>query len=135
MVPDANVTAFAKCLVDLKTAASADPSQWGREVRRWKYDWQAALYLDLYTKATGEDRTDFLHVVVENEWPYATGKMLLSQEFIELARAEYLDALKTYAFCLARKEWPGYSAGQWTIVQPEPWMMTATAREPVKISI
>lgn len=60
----------SKSLVDLKTAASANPHTWGRAVFEHDYDAQAALNLDVYVAATGEDRCDFIHIVQENFEPY-----------------------------------------------------------------
>lgn len=107
IVPDN--PAFHACLADFKTSASADPKRWPFVVDSYGYDVQAALYLDAYNAATGEERTDWLHIVQENEPPYHVELILLGSEFIELGRAKYRAALQHYAECLRTGVWGGYS--------------------------
>lgn len=118
---------WAKSLVDFKTAASAMPVAWKKAVFQHGYHVQAALYLDLYVKATGEDRCDFRHVVQENYAPWQVGLHLLSQEFLELGRRTYLSALALYCQCLASNEWPGYRSrvmiDNFNLCEPEAWMI------------
>lgn len=118
---------WGKSLGDYKTAANASPDRWGRAVFECGYHYQAALYLDAYTAATGEDRTDWLHIIQENFFPYEVGKRLLSVEFIEMGRRQYVADLKNYCRCLYLGEWPGYDNDQtingFTLTEPEPWMI------------
>jgi hypothetical protein len=99
----------------------------------WGLHVQAALYLDLYTRATGEDRTDFLHAISESEPPYEPGRALLTAgsqfDFVEEGRRVYVDALRFYCRCVKSGKWPGYadmaenSIHGWPICQPEAWMI------------
>lgn len=126
LVPPVSV----KSLADLKTANSAAQFPWKRAVFDHHYHVQAAMELDLYTAATGEDRVGFLHIVQESFAPWEIGKRMLSEEFIRLGRAQYIAALKRYARCLAEDVWPGYEDGQrncidgWTLTEPDAWMIT-----------
>lgn len=122
---------FERCLIDFKTCASAAMRLWIIAVFTRNYDVQGALYLDAYTKATGEDRIDFRHICSESVSPYEVAKRLLSSEFIEMGRARYVRALKRYARCLADNHWPGYDADSqdlalngFTITNPLSWMMS-----------
>lgn len=128
LVPDSQHPDYGKCLADLKTCNSAACYPWTKSVFEHGYHVQAAMYLDAYTTATGEDRTDWLHVLQESFPPWQVGKRLLSSEFVELGRLKYITALKRYCQCLKSNDWPGYESGPnlfngWLIVQPEAWMV------------
>jgi hypothetical protein len=135
LVPEANHPTFGKALADFKTAATANPSAWPRTVFQRGYDTQAALYIDLYVAATGEERIEWLHAIQESFPPYQTGRRLLSQEFIEIGRAKYQRALKLYCHCLKNDFWPGYDdVGDmimpgWKLTEPEAWMVTKGAMD------
>ena len=121
-----------RTVYDLKTCRSADPANWNRVVFDHGYHVQAALYLDMVNDAIGEDRTDFVHILSENVAPYETGLALLSQEFIEMGRATYRQALELYAQCLMTGVWPSYHVDQsiegMALIQPEPWMAMKSMR-------
>lgn len=130
LVPDKS-SAYGKSLADFKTCSNGHPGAWPRAVFDFGYHWQAALYLDLYTAATGEGRIEFLHVLQESSPPWAVGRRLLSAEFLNLGRIQYLTALKRYCRCLSNGEWPGYDdegrdcLNGWTLVGPAAWMVGA----------
>ena len=120
-------------LCDLKCVADASPQTWGRQVV--KYDWhtQAAFHGDLYRSATGENRTEWLHLVQESNPPYEVGRRHLSQALVQLGRSRYMQALAKYCRCLSENRWPGYDDGNvgdpiegWTLIEPEAWMVEAT---------
>jgi hypothetical protein len=119
---------YAKALFDFKTSLSADPARWPRLVFDRGYHVQAAMYLDVYTAATGEDRLEFLHIVQENFAPFESSKMGISEEFLAMGRDAYRAALRKYCWCLANNHWPGYAPAHlcingWNYVQPEAWMV------------
>ena len=134
-VPDRKDEDFGQCLVDLKTASDAHADVWRREVTKWRLHWQAALYMDLWAKATGEDRVDFRHAICESEPPYECAKRILSQDFLTLGRLQYKAALARYAMVLKMQEqngpdwpWPGYDTAEhglvydgWLITEPDAW--------------
>ena len=131
IVPNKDHPTFGKSLADLKTAADASPKAWRRAITSRGYHAQAALYLDLYTKATGEDRCDFRHVVQENFAPYEVANYIVSQEFVSMGRELYTRALRLYCECLRDWNWPGYATGGlvldgWSVVEPEPWQVSAS---------
>jgi hypothetical protein len=121
-------SAFGKCLMDFKTARSAGRRAWRMAVFEYNYHVQAALYLDAYTLATGEDRCEFRHLIQENVFPWQPGKRILSAEYLELGRLKYTQALRRYCQCLDTGEWPGYERGQqfdgFEMCEPEPYMLT-----------
>lgn len=110
LVPPSGHATWGKTIADIKTARNGNPAQWARVCDDSGYDVQAALYLDLYCAATGEDRTDFVHVVQENTFPFhvVSPPPLLSTEFLDWGRSKYRRALKLYCQCLATGIWPSY---------------------------
>lgn len=116
-------------LADLKTAASADPKEWPRYVFNMRLHWQAAMYLDLWNRATGEDLQDFFHIVSEQEDPHEPCMMSLSHEFIGLGREQYRATLRRYAECQEKDEWPGYESQ--AVIAPEKWMLSKAFNESI----
>ena len=126
MVPDVGSVRFGNCLADLKSARSAHPAAWPKHCFELGYHVQAAMNLDMYSAATGEDRNTFLHVVSENYPPFQPARSMMSAELVELGRAKYRRCLAKYAQCLATDQWPGYEAGQqvidgFTLCEPPRW--------------
>lgn len=139
-VPDKAIGVWGRCLGDLKTTRNADPRHWARTV--WAFGWhvQAAFYLDLYCAATGEDRTDWIHIIQESFEPFEIGRRIISGEFVELGRRAYRSAIRLYARCLARDEWPTYDEMRstilpgFTLIGPEDWMANEVASKMAEIS-
>lgn len=122
-------SAYQDIIVDLKTGRSAENGRFRRSLFDFGYHVQAALGLDLYNAATGENRTTWCFLVQESLPPYEPSRKLLGQRFIEIGRATYINALKGYADCLKSNSWPGYDDGRtakevqgWSIIDPDPWM-------------
>lgn len=118
---------FAKCLGDLKTTRTAALQPFSRDVHKFGHHLQAAFDTDIYVSATGEDRNTWCLIIQESYEPWQVGKRILSQDFMELGRAEYKRLLKLYCQCLKSGFWPGYddhdeAVQQWSICNPEPWM-------------
>lgn len=126
LVPLVDHPLYGDWIVDLKTATSAAPGRFARDVYNYNYDLQAAWYLDLYNAAAGENRTEFAHIVQENFPPYELRVPLLGHRFIERGRLRYQAALELYCRCLCSGHWPGYdrSETQWPITEPEDWMLS-----------
>lgn len=118
-----------KCLIDFKTCANGCPGAWPNAVFEHNYHVQAALYLDLYVSATGEDRCSFLHILQESFAPYQVGRRLLSSEFLNIGRMKYTSALRRYARCLSEGYFPGYDdegrevIDGWNLTEPRPYML------------
>lgn len=132
LVPAVDHPRFGKFLADLKTCTDASLHSWRRSVFHENYDAQAAFYFDGYKAATGEDRTDFCHILVESYPPYQTARRYLTSEFMEIGRAKYLRALRLYCACLETGTWPDYdliegvrSFDGWLETAPEDWMLNA----------
>lgn len=121
-VPDKN-SEFQKSLGDLKSTRNAGQRPFSRWCFTAGYHIQAAFDLALYCAATGEDRVDWIFIVQENYAPYETGRRLLSQDFLDIGRAAYQNALLRYARCLKSGIWSGYDPEEeFSLVSPEPFM-------------
>lgn len=121
---------YHQYLVDIKTCRSAAPGLWAREVYNYAYHVQAAFYLDMHEAATGEVRNAFAHILQESYEPFEPGRRMLSDEFIELGRDKYEEAIKKYCHCLKSGKFGGYDAYTHTLfdglscTEPEPWMIS-----------
>jgi hypothetical protein len=125
-VPAVDDPVYGKCLADLKTTKNASPRRFARDCFDFNYAVQAAWYLDLYTAATGEDRTDFCHIIQESFAPYElrSPTPLLAQRWIAAGRYQYERMLGYYCACLKSGTWPGYDQGdEWPVTEPEEWML------------
>lgn len=134
MVPRAD-SEFAKCLADLKTVRNASLIPFQRQVHQFGWHIQAAFDTDLYVAATGEDRNTWCFIGMESFAPWQPFKRMLSQDFMELGRAQYTKALRNYAQCLKHDRWPGYDDHDeaiqgWSLCAPEPWMANAETFAP-----
>jgi len=114
---------FQKCLGDLKTTRNAAQPAFSRWCYTASYHIQAAFDLALYTAATGEDRTDWVFLLVENYAPWETGRRLLGQDLLQIGTQTYEHALSKYARCLKSGVWAGYDLPEeFSIINAEPWM-------------
>lgn len=96
-------------LWDYKTAESAHPLKFTRSAANFDYFRQAAWYLD-GAKALGlaGDDARFLFVVQEKEPPYLVSVIELDEDALEQGRRLNREAIRIYAECQQKNEWPGY---------------------------
>jgi len=100
-----------KMIVDLKTTDDASPKAFARSARKWRYDVQAAVYLD------GINYDNFIFIAVEKKPPYAVGVYFATPEMINEGRDKRDANLNTYAECLSNGIFRGYS----DIIEPMAW--------------
>ena len=93
---------------DLKTCSDARPEAFARSIMDYGYHISAAYYLDTFSAVMGEEISTFVWVGVEKKPPYAVRFYVASPRMIEIGRQEYQRALRLYAECNAKGEWPGY---------------------------
>ena len=135
LVPPSDHPTMGKWLADFKTCRNGDPAAWARVVDDQAYDVQAALYFDIYTAASKEDRTDWVFAVQENIAPFhvVSPPMSLTSEFLQWGRLKYQSALTYYCQCLAKNDWPSYRVaglqfGKTQLIGPEElWNYKKTA--------
>lgn len=108
-------------LGDLKCPPSADPEDWPKYVYNNRLHWQAYLYLTIWNQESGENVQWFEHFVSEQDPPHEPCYMPLSQDFIALGRRDVGRAIRQWAECQERAEYPGYEMNVET--QPADWML------------
>ena len=98
-------------LADVKTTQSASYSEFQRSAAKYKYDVQAAYYLDVFNKAAkGEVVFDkFIFIVVEKTPPYHVQIFVADPSFITFGRSKYQSALQLLNQCQKDNVWPDYS--------------------------
>lgn len=128
LVPDKDHESFGNYLADLKTARTAEPGAWEREIDKRNYDAQAAANTDAYVAATGERRESFAHIIVENTFPFEPSGAYVSAAFVELGRLKIVGALRFYCQCLMKEKFPTWRDftrrevyGGFVCVEPEQW--------------
>jgi hypothetical protein len=111
-------------LYDLKTTASIESEDaLQRLILNRGYHWQAALYLDLYNKASGDSRDSFVFVFIETCSPYETAFVRITSDFIQQGRREYMAALAHWKMCVDAEYFPRKIEGIASISLPK-WFKT-----------
>lgn len=95
-------------IIDLKTARSADPADFGRTAASLGYEVQAAHYLHTYKLAAGKPAEGFRHVLVEKEPPYLVSVVELDDEALEIGHSKLERAIARYKAALETNTWTGY---------------------------
>jgi hypothetical protein len=104
-------------IVDVKSCQSADPDMMAKSVVAYRYDVQAAYYLDI-CKLLGIDKSEFLFVCVEKLPPYAVAVYALDQDAIEWGRKQYQRDLAAIRHCEAEDHWPSFTQDITTLALP-----------------
>jgi hypothetical protein len=104
-------------IVDIKSCQSADPDMMAKSVASYRYDVQAAYYLDI-CKLLGLDKSEFLFVCVEKTPPYAVAVYALDQDAIEWGRKQYQRDLAAVRHCMAEDHWPSFTQDITTLGLP-----------------
>ena len=105
---------------DYKTAISASPDGFTRDVANFGYHQQAAFYCDGATALGLADNPAFLFVVQEKAAPYLVAVYELDVLAMEAGRARNRLAAEMYRDCTEAGIWPGYPAEIGLISLP-PW--------------
>lgn len=94
-------------MVDLKSAADADPSDWARPVRARSYHISAAHYLEAARVFGLHPRPTFHFIAQEKEPPYLAAVTHLDAEALAVGEVLVRKAITTYAHCVKTDTWPG----------------------------
>src|SRR5207237_5203002 len=79
--------AHGRWLVDLKTAASANPRAWHDQAYRLGYHARAAWYLDGAATVLGHAPEEYWFAIVEREPPYLVSVITFDDDALEWGRA------------------------------------------------
>lgn len=107
-----------RILVDIKTTVDASPAGFAKQVARYQYHAQAAMYHTAAEHLFGEAPSAFVFIAVEKEPPYAVGVYALDAEAISKGHALVDQAATLYRQCLAADRWPGYPDTIQTLTLP-----------------
>lgn len=113
----------AGCIVDLKTTRNASPLGFGKECWNYRYDAQAALYVDGYRAVTGKD-VAYIIVAVESEQPHVVQVYRIPDHVLEVGREHYRTLLDTLNLCRSESRWPTYADGELELQLPR-WAVRA----------
>ena len=111
------------CIVDLKTAASAHPSDFERAAYRYGYHTQAAWYRQAVYVATGE-WLPFKIIVVEKAQPFDVAVYAVSDSLISEGAERISKSLATLHECMEADTWPGVSQGKELELELPAWAKT-----------
>src|ERR1051325_3622002 len=95
-------------IVDLKTAASANPRTWRDQAYRLGYHSRAAWYLDGAAAVLGTMPEEYWFVIVEKEAPYLVSVISFDEDALRWGRAANRKACEAFARSAAANDWPGY---------------------------
>lgn len=96
------------CIVDLKTAVSAQQDDFQRKAFEFGYHRQAYWFAEAYKQQYGRDLKEFVFIVVEKTPPYNVVVYVASEFFIEVGGIECRDLLNKYHKCKQTNNWYGY---------------------------
>lgn len=94
-------------ILDVKTTQDASPEGFPKVCANWRYDLQAAFYIDGVAAVTGRS-LPFVFLAAEKDSPYACAVYQASSEFVENGRRKYKAALRKLAECRETGLWHGY---------------------------
>lgn len=95
-------------IIDLKTTASTEPTEFATHAYRMQWHAQAAWYLD-GARALALDVRDFYLIGVESSPPHCVTVMKVSDEAIEAGRKSIRLWVEQYKRCAEAGQWPGYT--------------------------
>ena len=93
---------------DLKKTQDARPHAFGRSIDAYQYYLSVAFYMDVWYWATGERIAKMPLIAIEEKAPHGCMIQHLPDDWIQQGRYEYQQALRIYADCLDKDEWPSY---------------------------
>lgn len=110
--------------LDVKKCQDARQNEFMRTITAYGYHMQVAFYTDVWFWATGEKMNAsgaFPLVAIEEDSPHGCILHDLDDVAVMVGRAQYREALNTYARCLEKGEWPAYE-DESTINSVSPWL-------------
>ena len=96
------------CIIDLKTAVSAQQDDFQRKAFEYGYHRQAYWFSEAYKQEYGRDLKEFVFIVVEKTAPFNVVVYVASEFFIEVGGFECRKLLNEYHDCKKSGNWYGY---------------------------
>lgn len=95
-------------IVDLKKTNDASAEAFWWSVKKYKYHWQAAFYLEAVSKITGIEHDRFGIIPSEDKPPHECAFYIIEDDWLELAWREMQPLIDKYVFCRDQNKWEGY---------------------------
>lgn len=99
----------AQAIGDLKSTTNAQPATVARDAAKYGYYLSAAHYLAA-AKALDLPAREFLLIAVEKKAPHFISVVGINQYDLQLAELLRRKAIRIYAECMERDQWPDYTA-------------------------
>jgi hypothetical protein len=97
-------------VVDLKTTTDASPDAVSKSIAKYSYHQQGALYLDgVEAAGLAPEGGRFVFVFQSKTPPYLITVRELKDQDQDIGRARNEKALRIYADCMAKDEWPDWT--------------------------
>lgn len=93
-------------VVDIKRMKDVSKSGFRRSVRQYRYDVQAAFYLDGLSQTNPKDA--FIFICIEPTHPFRVAVYQADDRMLQEGREQYLENLHTYVNCKSSGKWPAY---------------------------
>lgn len=93
---------------DLKTTQDASPEGFAKAVATYRYDIQAAHYMDAHWHSESTQLDAFKFIAVEKTAPYVVAVHQLPEYWLSIGRDYARQARETLAHCRQTNHWPGY---------------------------
>lgn len=114
--PDLQVES-ARIILDYKTAKAIDFDSFMRSIANYGYHVQARWYIQGLRELTGDDY-DYIILAQEKKPPYDFQIYQMPPDVLDQGSVIIKPVLETYAECLEKDEWPGYSHEIHTAILP-----------------
>lgn len=98
-------------MADVKNMADASPYAFQRDVAKFGYHTQHAMYSDVWARGADMPVDAFFFIVFEKSEPPLVAVYELSPATVAEGYAVYRAALERYAECKRTDDWPGYGNG------------------------
>lgn len=115
---------------DFKTTTQAQPIDCRRAVHKFGYHMQMALGAEGYREIFGRGLENFLLVFQETKPPYNVTPVEVDADAIYWGRCQVRRAIRTFADCMEKGDWPGYADEIVTATLPD-WYTTRLSEEQV----
>lgn len=115
---------------DLKTTTDVTYDELSRTIGAYGYHQQASLVGEGYKIITGRPMTSFSFCFVEKEPPYSVRIVTLKECDLDRGSRQNRNAIRLFADCLEKGEWPGPGDTQDAeFIEIPTWMQTRIDRE------
>ncbi len=114
-------------IAELKTSADASYESFSRDIAKFHYDVQSAMFEEGVRALMDMRDVWFLFGVVETSPPFACAVYKLDPESLETGRRKVRYATTLYKQCLDTDEWPGYPDMVTPISMPK-WALSSDLR-------